>query len=397
MLLLALCPILSMYTHTYLNYAIWAFLLLIAWIIITNKAVIKNQTIFPLYYGLYWVYCAFDYFIISPKLGALVPGGINFFVFSVILIFISKQFDIEIFKKIFRVLVLITVGLFFGQEFMWYTTGTRFVPFLPLGNLTTTLTYEQLVFRNMYTDRSASIFLEPAHFATFLLLGLLIELFSHTGKQPLSNYAIIIIFALLLLRSGTGLAGLVVLLLYKLPSYLRRLSGTRKVFMTIIVIALLSGGLYVYFGTEVGSEMLGRSQNELTLDVEGHSYGRFMHGIIIFEKIPFINKIIGASDDALLPITKSVSFWNTDERANLLYMNGWSYALTHTGLIGFGLLLLVIVKLYRNNQDMAKCGIWLFVVLSLFGQTYTQPVMLIVFVIATYYQHQRYSNQEIVQ
>jgi hypothetical protein len=393
MLLLALYPILTMY-GTLLNYGIWLFLFLIGYIILSSKG--KSLVYFPDAYKMYWGYLAITYLVLTRKLGAIVPGGLSFFVFSIILIFISKQFDLRYYKKYMRTLVLVVVGLFFAQEAMWLTTGSRFVPVLPLGSLTTTMTYGELITRNAMAERSASVFLEPAHLAQFLLLSLAVELFTDKGKRIFNGYSLLIIATLLLMRSGTGVAGLAVLLLFRMRTYLKRLSVGKKIVASVFIIAIAGVALSFYIKTEVGGEMFERSQNELTLDEEGHSYARFVVGTLIYNDLPVINKIIGASDEELLPIAKKYAFY-ADEDENVLYMNGWAYVLTHSGLIGLVLLLIVIYNLYRNNDELARGGLWLFVAFSFFGQTYGQSLMLIVFIIASCYQYQNKIYQSYVR
>ena len=384
MLLLVLYPILSMY-GTLFNYGIWAFLFLIGYIVLTSHK--KYSVYIPDAYIYYWAYLAIVYFLLTRKIGAIVPGGLSFFVFSIILIFIAKHFDLGYYKKYMRLMTLIVVALFLAQEAMWMTTGSRFVPVLPLGSLTTTITYGELLARNAVAERSASIFLEPSLFAQFLSLGLIVELFSQGGKKLFSVYSIIIIAALLLMRSGTGIVGLVVVLIFRMRTYLQRLSIVKKMIVSVVIIGFASVAISFYLKTEAGGEMFERSQNELTLDEEGHSYARFVVGMLIYNDLSVINKIIGASDETLLPIAKRYAFY-ADKDANILYMNGWAYVLNHSGILGFLLLIIVIICMYRNNNDLAKSGIWLFVVFSFFGQTYGQSLMLIVFMIASHYQWQ---------
>lgn len=389
MLLLALYPILTMY-GTLLNFGIWLFLLLIGYIVLSSKG--KSLVYFPDAYKMYWGYLAIAYLVLTRKLGAIVPGGLSFFMFSIMLIFISKLFDLSYYKKYMRILILVAVGLFFAQEAMWMTTGSRFVPVLPLGSLTTTMTYGELITRNAMAERSASIFLEPAHFAQFLLLSLAVELFTDKAKRVFNGYSLLIIAALLLMRSGTGIVGLVVLLLFRMRTYLKRLSVGKKIVASVLIVAIAGVALNFYIKTEAGGEMFERSQNELTLDEEGHSYARFVVGTLIYNDLPVINKFVGASDEDLLPIAKKYAFY-ADEEENILYMNGWAYVLTHSGLIGLVLLLIVIYKLYHNNDELAKGGLWLFVAFSFFGQTYGQSLMLIVFIIASHYQYRNKINQ----
>lgn len=383
MLLLTLAPILSMY-GTFLNYAIWSFLILVVYIVITERG---KLILLPKFYYLYWIYLAFDYFIVSPKIGALVPGGVTFFVFSLILIFISREFNIEFYRRYMRHLVLISIILFFFQEITWSITDAKFVPVLPLGNLNTTMTYKELVARTITSNRPSSLFLEPAMFAGFLLLGLMVDLGSLKERRLLSSYSILIIFTLLLLRSGTALVGLGVLLIYYVTRYLKGFSLGKRIIHIIGLSALLGVAFSVYVKTEMGAEMTERSQNELTLDEEGHSYARFAVGTLIYNDLPLLNKILGASDETLLPIAKKYAFYG-DNDANTLYMNGWASILTHTGLIGLILLLVVMIRLYKDGNHLSRSGIWLFAILSFFSSTYCQPIMLIVMIIATFYQHQ---------
>ena len=382
MLLLALSPVLSQY-GSFLNYAVLSLLMVVIFLILQRE----NYYI-PKRYDFYWLWVAISYLIVTLKPAALIPGGLSFFTFSIIVIYLVRQFNFYYFRLFFRILALISIGLFVGQEVMWYTTGARFVPFLNLGPLTTTLTYQQLIYRNLFADRSASIFLEPAHFANFLLIALALETFTTQRKQFFTKFGFLVVFSLLLLRSGTGLAGLAVIVLFRMRSYTHHFSAARRIIVSATIVLAIGGAMYIYSGTNVGEEMFKRSQNELTLDEEGHSYGRFVTGTVIYAGMPLANQIIGISDEDLLPIAKRYTMYqrDTSEEANVLYMNGWAYSMTHTGIIGFTLLIWVLIGLYRNNNDVSKCLIWLFVVLSLFGQTYTTPFMMMVIIISAHYQ-----------
>ena len=343
----------------------------------------------PEKYGLFWGYVAISYLIATRKIGALVPGGLSFFVFSLIVIFISRKFDLQFFKKFMKIVAVIAAILFIGQEIMWYTTGTRFVPFMPLGKLTTTMTYQELIQRNLEGDRSSSIFLEPSHFALYLLMALAVDTLTIQGKKFMTKYGLFLVAILLLLRSGTGLVGLIVITLFRLSSFLNKFSRTKKILVTALMALVVAGAATLYIRTEVGGEMFERSQSELTLDEEGHSYTRFVVGALIYSEMPMFNKLVGMSDEEMLPIAKRFSILDQSaEDANILYMNGWANMLTHIGLVGLLLFLVVLWKLYRGNNDVSKCFIWLFVVISFFSQTYTQAIMLIMLIVSAYYQWQ---------
>ena len=390
-LFLAIGPILSMYEVFGLRLDFICFLLLLIITVIYSKG---YKYVFPQKYMLLWGYMAFSYlFFTSGHLrpSSFIPGGVTFAGYSLFLASCTYYLDYEFFKKVYRFIFIVTLALFVGQELMYLAVGYRFVPILPLGELSTPLTYNEMVDRNMFVDRSASIFFEPAHYASFILPLLAIELFDDKHRR-ISVYAILAIITLLVLRSGTGLLGLTAILIYKLITVFKHMSLPKKILAFIILPISIFWVVSYYSSTEIGEEMFKRTE-ELTFDESGHSFSRIAMGFFIYEQLPTLNKIVGASDDQLFPIANQFVI-NVTDREGILFTNGWQHVLTRSGIIGLVLLILVFYCLYRGNNGQSKALIWVFLAISLVEQTFCQPLMLIVMVLANYSKNVVIVNKE---
>ena len=170
------------------------------------------------------------------------------------------------------------------------------------------------------------------------------------------------------------------------------MSLPKKILSFIILPISIFCAVSYYSSTEIGEEMFKRTE-ELTFDESGHSFSRIAMGFFIYEQLPTLNKIVGASDDQLYPIANQFVI-NVTDREGILFTNGWQHVLTRSGILGLVLLILVFYYLYRGNNGQSKSLIWVFIAISLVEQTFCQPLMLIVMVLANYSKNVVIVNNE---
>lgn len=379
MLLLSLSPILGYYSVAALSnltYAYLSFIIYLGVLILRGLGIVS----FPKPYYFLWGYVAVMLIVLSGvKITYLIPGGITFFVWSLILGASCRYFDLNKLYKCLKVIFIISAFIFIIQEVMYAATGTRFVAFLPLGKLTSGLSYLDLYLVHKYSERSASIFSEPATFAQFSLLLLAIELFCNKNKEKLfTPFSIFIAFVLLFLSSGNGIIGLAMLVCIKLISYFFR-TGKNKILAFCFALPIVLFAVNMYIKSKEGSSMMSRTDEFQSETSSG--YVRVFRGYDVFNDLPTTNKMIGISNEDLLR-TGSVFKHSAGSEGGALYFNGVQNILIHYGYLGLVLFFLFYLYLYKGNTLLSKVLIWIFLVLSLMSAMYLSSTMMIITSIA---------------
>lgn len=398
MLVLAWFPILNIYKSP-LPLGWGSVLILLLWGVSLFQGKSLNKPLaLPKQYKVFWIWCAIAYFVSclpQIKLGALIPGGFNFFIFSIILGFAIKVFDQDSFVRHTRIVVIVAGLVLVFQEALYFTTGSRPIFLLPFGQLMDEITMPELIAEQMKLDRSSSLFREPAHFAQYLLPLLCLELFSEKNKERLlTPYSIFIIAVLVLLRSGNGFLGLVVLLAVKGWTYLTNVKVGAKILALIVVAPLAYYAVSTYISTEVGSAMLERT-GELENDDSAASYIRVYRGYALYSELPTVNQIIGINDERMMQIIPktSISYLYAGTETNDTYMNGVQSVMIHQGIIGLLLCIWMYVGFARKKPLQSKMQVWLLLLLSLIGQTFmANPMLFCTLLCICYNSSKSYEN-----
>lgn len=312
-------------------------------------------------------------FIGISVIGAL-PGIIYSFLFFLLFFYESDFYYLVKWYKFYAIGFILFL---FTQEAMYVSTGIRvpgLIPGLPLvDNLMDSEKYmEQVVFGY----RSSSVFSEPAHFAQWLLPFLSIELLFDKSK----NHNIIsgaTILALLLLRSGNAMIGLVVILFFYMGALLIE-KGKPSRFVQVIVfssILLLSG--YYYLNSDVGNDVLKR-QDELSItgsSSDKMGQVRLFRGYYVFAEYNIFEQIVGMSDiPKLMAYIKSspvAVFFEDDET----YFNAIQSILLKTGYVGLIIFILLCISLSKENKFAGKAIVWSFFALSFVAGLFFTPTM----------------------
>lgn len=333
--------------------------------------------VFPKIFYALWAYIAFNWYYnngINAGL-SLLPGGPTFFVFAMIVMGSILLFDFDYLYKIMKWIVLISILIFVFQFILLHTSGTHYC-FVP--NLTDRFTYEDMTYaelaaRQYKYKNPCAIFMEKSYMAYYLVIFLCLELFYGKGKDVLfSKLSLLIIFTLLILKSGSGLIGMVMPVVIKVISYYWDKKNLRYV-MIILFFLLLTGGIYIYLRTDIGAAMFAR-QSEIT--EEGTSgFSRVVYGYTFFENLSPIQKVIGTSISNMNDLTY-LSYAGKN-----FSVNGIQAPLIQLGIIGLGVwLLFYIIVILKTNHLSKLCVLTLFV-LSSIEVTYLGPYMVLLTVI----------------
>lgn len=377
MFLLALLPLLSWYKIPFpvgLGYAL--LLPFSVYAIFINKFKIN---VVPASFGVVFIYVSsiwiynhnFELWTLFP------PGGWVFFIFTLALIWGVITFDLRLLKKYMRWVVIISGILFWIQFLLLTTTGSQHFCFVP--NLTGEFTYEDftysdLVRRHLASPYPCSIFLEKSYLAYYFLTYLALIWFDKKNSYKLWNKEIIFVIATLIAsRSGTAFVGLSVLIIVRLFIVLWKGNSKQRFILTALIVPIVIGAAYVYVGSEIGGEMLERSDE---LSTEGTSgFERVVSGYLMFDTLSFDEQIIGIPD----PYTRFS--YETFSGKALFYVNGIQSILLNLGYVGLLLYLVFYINVFCNSNLTSRMCIIVLLLMSLLEANYLNPYMMILTII----------------
>lgn len=382
MVLLALYPVLYSYMNSFsMNYGEVFFIVLLPLIFLMAKT--YKILLLPPSYLVFWLYVASLLIIDSGefKITYLIPGGIAFTCFSLMLGVTSKFINVKFLYNLMKFVFIAASIVYIMQSLDLMPSEFSRCYILPISDhlAYSNIDYDGLMDLRQYGTRPASIFLEPAYFAIYCCIFLILELFYKAGENRLfTKFSLLIIVQLLFLRSGCALLGLGTVILVKTIFYLKY--SNRPIGYFLLVIPFFLVAIYYYFSSEMGSALLERTEEFST---EGSSgYLRVFQGYFIYDYLPSLNKIFGISTAKLSNMyIPFLSVRNNGEVST--FTNGFFTLLIRTGLVGFLLFVKIYVRLYKSTNNMGKASLWLLFALSLVEQVYLLFPMLLCFALAS--------------
>ena len=183
--------------------------------------------------------------------------------------------------------------------------------------------------------RPSSIFLEPAQFAQFVLLSLVVSIFEPDDlwleKKALCS-SIIITMALFFSGSANGILITVVVWGVYFARYLK---SDMKVRQFIFICIIFCTAAVVVLCTDYLENAWERVE---TTGASGGTTGniRFLQGLAIFSKLPIVAKLFGIGFGNIEPflLENNITTVYLSDLGNQ-YMNGFSTVLVSSGIIGF--------------------------------------------------------------
>lgn len=373
MLSLAVYPVLNLYYFSSTPF----YLPQIITILIFSYSLFKAKSfmyVVPWIYLLCWTYVAFhDIFFVSPfKFTKLIPGGINFFLFSIGWALFASNFDVNKLRKYVYYIFFIAALLFLYQNIAYYVLGQGTSVILPISNH---LNYGDFTFSELqihqktrFAGRFSSIFAEPSYWAQYCVVALCLELFCEENKGKIfSKKALLISIVLLAIQSGVGVLCLGLMLIIKLYQIIFINKDTSKVKYLILLLPVVSYAAYVYISSDIGQALVERGNHiSATQGVGGRSsFLRLFYGWEYLATLPLdtlvlgANQVIGISSDG-------DSFFNCASYFTLMH-----------GVLGFSLLVLFYLTNARKNGLLAVASALVLLLISMMEAIYLSPIMLI--------------------
>lgn len=307
----------------------------------------------------------------------LPPGGWTFFIFILGLLLGIMTYDQTLLKKYMRWIVLISGTLFWIQFVLVVVTGSPQICVVP--NLTGSFIYEHysyadIVAKHLSGSLPSSIFLEKSYLAYYFLTYLALLWFDNSNANRFfSKETLFVILTLLVSKSGTALVGFSVLAVVKIFSLYWNTDLIRRVLLIIMIIPILLGVTYTYISTEIGQQMLSRTEE---FSNEGSSgYVRVVGGYIMFESLTPTEQIFGIPD-----ARKRFGY----EKANgdfVFYVNGVQSILLNLGYVGAILYLLFYASIFRKVALSSKMCLIVLLVMSLLESNYLNPYMMLLTIV----------------
>ena len=371
MIIIALYPLLCWY-DVYKPMGLGALLLLG----LSGFTILKNGFRYDTIPQTFWIVCAYVCFLWSFRSSFSVftffpPGGWMFFTFVISITSAAFLFDLDILLKTMSCVLVVAIPLFWVQLFLLNTTGTQQFCFVP--NLTGHFTYEgfsyaDIVSRHLSSSYPCSIFMEKSYMAYYIVAYMSLKLFADEQKFW-SKSNVIIILTVVMLRSGSGIVGMSILLLVKIFKQFWSGNIGRRIVMLSLLIPVIVGLFFVYQSTEAGEEIVGR-QDELTS--EGTSgYARVVNGYLIFDQLSLSEKITGLSAKN----ARETYGYEKDNGEYRLYINGFQTILITLGYVGIFLYLLFYITLFRKVNLSSKMTIITLLIMSLLESNYLNAYM----------------------
>lgn len=377
MMILATLPLLAWYKIPFPVGLGYALVLLLGTIVIIKKRFRIN--VVPLTFWFVFAYiCLMWMYNHDFSLVALFPpGGWIFFIFTLALVWGVAAFDLNLLKKYMRWIVIISGILFWIQFVLLETTGSPHFCFVP--NLTGAFNYEDFTYadivkRHLSGQLPSSIFLEKSYLAYYFLTYLALVWFETKEKRKMFSKEIIFVIATLIAsRSGTALIGFSILLTIKTFSMFWTANIGIRILLIALLIPMIAGAIYLYVDTEMGQEMLNRSEE---LSSEGTSgYTRVVGGYMMFDQLSPEEKIIG------IPDARERFGFLASKGTYVFYVNGIQSILLNLGYIGALVYLLFYVNLFRKVSITSKMSIIVLLIMSLLEANYLNPYMMLLTII----------------
>ena len=283
---------------------------------------------------------------------------------------------------IYKALAAFFILFFLIQVTAYYIAGVHIngvFEFLPLAlNVDSTWLAEHRM-----ADRFSSFFSEPAHFAQFLLPLLCYFLFSdrETYRKKII-WSVIIVFVLLLLRSGNGVLGLLTIFIaYGIYTVAFKSWSIKKILLLLFAIPLFLYLGVAYSQSEAGAALLERSSSigmSSEAGYHGSGYLRTWRGWLLYADLPLKGKIFGVGDNQnLVTSINQSSIWADFVDENDTYMNGIQAILVNTGLVGASIFLVFLFSLWKGNTYEGKIQVLVLIVLSLISANYLTETMVL--------------------
>ncbi len=361
--------------------------LLLDIIFFSQNKLVKESSMYLIYFSycimISFVICLFQYYYsITDICLKLLRDSVYICIF---LICSQFYFDFKYAIKILK-FVVVLVSTYLVLQYLFYNI---FGIVLPSTLKNVTLNYsitnsnEQLArYERMYSYgslRLPSIFLEPAHFAQYVSLGLIVFLFDKKLDRRNVLLSLYISLAVMLSTSAIGVATILAIWVIWVFSFnASSKNGIKNVTLMCCIITMAVIFIYLY---NVGNEfvhLIDRFQ-EIDSSSKGVTSGgiRVSRGFNIFSQLDFIYKFFGVgygNYDCFSKIHHIITLFDAGTIEVNDYMSSISYILVSGGVVAFSLYLVAIFKFFRSGNKIAKVAIVILLLMMFGASIYSTPI-----------------------
>lgn len=385
-LIFAFFPILNIYETGIIPALSIGQILLLFYFITSYK-----RTVFKLQFPLFVIYGLLITILSLAKPGIIVVESVYelfaFLIFFILYSFVTRNVYYPKFLRRVKGLGYASVVFFFFQ-YILSLVGIHIIgiiPGLPLSNGSDSNDFYQ---GHLLLDRLSSFFQEPAHYAEFMSMFLVIVLYKFENTRKKFLLAAAISLSIILCRSAGGYVLFLVCWACWGWSFLKRgKSKFKYLFPAFFIICLTLA--FVLQNEMIGS-VLTRYQT-LSIAPENSEYGyssytRLFRGYIPFIESGLLEKIFGHGIGTLLSFVRmnpnSMFLSITDYDAN--WINSFQFILFSTGVVGLVLFFKYLFRLYKTTTPLGRTLIIVYI-LSLLssGNLLTASSMLFLYIISS--------------
>lgn len=285
-------------------------------------------------------------------------------------LFDSKKF-FNIYIKILNILVLLAIF----QQLVYYLTNTQIYYILPNISLNYSVDnysdYIRVFNRAAASQgyRASSLFLEPAHFSFFVVIGLAYKLINE--DKNLCNLLIIIMYLLSIAFSystGGVISALIAVCYYVFfykPEKQVKYDFVFKI--SISIISIVSVIYVLSTNSLLLITILNRinSIGDTSYDTSGNR--RVLRGYYIWKKLPFYNKVMGTGMGNLLETIKSKDLIVLTDAKFSDEMSCLFYNLCSVGVVGTYLYFTSLISNWKKVSSFGKLIIVIYIFSCIFN------------------------------
>lgn len=290
---------------------------------------------------------------------------ISILYYSICFGILAPYVKLEYFLKYYKIVVYTAFGVFLMQELCYFITGYRFsalLPFLTIRYSSTDM--ETFIEGQRNLGRSASLFLEPAHFVQYSMPLLAIQLGEAYKKGKILWFpAIISTIIIFFSKSGNAVVLLTLIWIFFFLKF--KIHLILKIGILLPTIVVCSFYIFNFIsGTEFGKDLLMRQRE---LEIGGTTWVssgnmRISRGFLVYSDESTKDQLLGVGTGGTeIIIKQSKYYWMFGDET---YMNLAQSLLVSFGLIGAILFFLHLILLLRRNTFEGSAMIVVFIGLA---------------------------------
>ena len=306
---------------------------------------------------------------------------LKYFIVIVFMLFLyfRRIFDLKLAIKWLNKLCMLATIFMFAQISLHYILGYNLPGYISAFCYSETYISRAELLSETFSlqgYRPTSLFSEPAHYSSYVILGIVASLFYGKERKDF-NRALLLTIGILFSTSGQGIVyALIIWLIWLLPR--RESSDLKQVLARLFFLAIGIWLLYSFFNSATGTFILER--------ILGNKHqGNAIEG----RSLPYLNLINGN-----IPFGVKLFGYGYGNVNLGIFYSSWAFNIWCLGIIGT-IYCMVIYLFYfkRSRSRFSKICLFLNIVMGVFTTSFMGNYMLLCFsFVLNDYQYKIYSN-----